>query len=167
MNAAAPLSWTVSPIAVDHPEAATVLHEYIDELASRYYGRPATPEEIAEALGDGADLREPKGTLLVARDGAVPVGCVGLRWQGVGLADSDAELTRMYVRKTARRGGAGARLVGAAEELARVRGAGVIRLNTRKDLVEAIGLYRSLGYRPVDPYGDDPYAEVWFAKSLG
>ncbi|GAA1150198.1 GNAT superfamily N-acetyltransferase [Kitasatospora gansuensis] len=163
----APLTWTVSLTAVDHPEAATVLYEYIDELASRYYGRQATSEEIVAALGDGADLREPRGALLVARDGAVPVGCVGLRWQGAGLADGDAELTRMFVRKAARRGGAGARLVGAAEELARACGAGRIRLNTRKDLVEAIALYGRLGYRPIDPYGDDPYAEVWLAKSLG
>ncbi|BFV59095.1 hypothetical protein KCMC57_up41990 [Kitasatospora sp. CMC57] len=163
----APLNWTVSPIAVNHPEAAAVLYEYVDELASRYYRRPATPAEIAATLGDGADLREPHGTLLLAWDGAVPVGCVGLRWQGAGLAEGDAELTRMFVRQAARRGGAGARLVGAAEELARARGAGLVRLNSRKDLVEALALYRRLGYQPVEPYGDDPYAEVWFAKALG
>ncbi|WP_405017624.1 GNAT family N-acetyltransferase [Kitasatospora sp. NBC_00070] len=163
----APLNWQISLTAVDHPDAATVLYEYVDELASRYYGRPATHPEITRVLGDGADLREPRGALLVARDGAEPVGCVGLRRQGAGLAEGEVELTRMYVRKAARRGGAGARLVGAAEELARMHGAGLVRLNSRKDLVEAIGLYRSLGYRPTDPYGDDPYAEVWFAKALG
>ncbi|MER5867724.1 GNAT family N-acetyltransferase [Kitasatospora sp. NPDC002040] len=161
-----PLNWTVTPTAVDHPDAATVLYEYLDELVSRYYGRPATSQEVTQELGDGADLREPQGVLLVARDAAGPVGCVGLHWRGAGLGAGEAELTRVYVRKAARRGGAGALLVGAAEELARERGVGTMRLNTRKDLVEAIALYRRLGYRPVDPYGDDPYAEVWFAKPL-
>lgn len=162
----APLHWTITPTSVDHPDAAKVLYEYLDELASRYYGRQATPQEIADALGDGADLVEPDGTLLVARDGLEPVGCVGLHWLGVGLGTDEAELTRVYVRKAARRGGAGARLVGVAEELAKERGVGRMRLNTRKDLVEAIALYHRLGYRQTDPYGDDPYAEVWFSKSL-
>ncbi|MFI5533484.1 GNAT family N-acetyltransferase [Kitasatospora sp. NPDC051853] len=157
-----PQGWSIAPVPVHHPVAAAVLNEYMDELVSRYYGRPAEPAEIAMGLGDGEDLVEPRGVLLVGRDGVGPVGCAGLRWLGGG----EAELTRVFVRRAARRGGGGARLVGAAEEFARGRGAGLVRLNTRKDLTEAIALYRHLGYEPTDPYGDDPYAEVWFAKWL-
>ncbi|MFJ8044897.1 GNAT family N-acetyltransferase [Kitasatospora sp. NPDC096147] len=158
-----PQGWTIEPTPVHDPLAAAVLYEYADELVSRYFGRPSAPEEIAMAEGDGADLVEPRGVLLLGRDPAgEPVGCVGVRW----LDGGEAELTRVFVRRAARRGGAGARLVGAAEDAARARGAGLVRLNTRLDLTEAIALYRRLGYEPTDPYGDDPYAEAWFAKRL-
>lgn len=150
------------PVPADHPDATTVLREYTDELISRYYDRPALESEIDTFAGDIADLFEPRGLLLVARAGTTPVGCTGIHW----LEDGAAELTRVYVRSTARQGGGGARLVAAAEETARGRGARRMLLNTRKDLTEAIALYTRLGYRPTEPYGDDPYAELWLARPL-
>jgi hypothetical protein len=27
-------------------------------------------------------------------------------------------------------------------------------------------MYRSAGYKPVDRYNDNPYAQAWFAKEL-
>ncbi|KJK58151.1 GNAT family N-acetyltransferase [Saccharothrix sp. ST-888] len=162
MDISAPLSWTVTATEVGHPDALLLRRAYSEELIRRYHDRPATESEIVEVTGDGVDVVEPSGVFLVARDGAMPVGCVGVRWLGDGVG----ELTRVFVRAEARRGGAGARLVGAAEEVARARGVSRMLLNTRKDLVEAIALYRRLGYRPTEPYGDDPYAEVWMTRVL-
>jgi ribosomal protein S18 acetylase RimI-like enzyme len=162
MSRPTPDTWTVTPTPVDHPEADALLHAYLDELISRYFGRPAEPAEIATELGDGDDLRGSRGFLLVARAGRTPVGCVGVRLPAPGTA----ELTRVYVAGTARRGGAGRRLVAAAEDAARAAGAHRMLLNTRKDLTEAIALYTRLGYRPTAPYGDDPYAELWLSKDL-
>ena len=42
-----------------------------------------------------------------------------------------------------------------------------LRLDTNKALVEAIAMYRSAGYKEVDPFNDEPYADHWFEKRLG
>ena len=41
-----------------------------------------------------------------------------------------------------------------------------VRLETNRVLDEAIGLYRSAGYREVVAFSDEPYAHHWFEKSL-
>jgi hypothetical protein len=63
---------TVMPPASD--AARQVLRAYFAEVASRYYGRPATGEEVAAAMREepSDDLTPPGGMLLVAvQDGAV------------------------------------------------------------------------------------------------
>ena len=45
-------------------------------------------------------------------------------------------------------------------------GARVVTLETNRALTEAIALYRSAGYREVDPFNDEPYAHHWFEKQL-
>ncbi|WP_263105193.1 GNAT family N-acetyltransferase [Kitasatospora sp. DSM 101779] len=162
MNVPAPDTWSIAPAPVGDPDCRAVLHAYLDELISRYYGRPAEETEIAHEVGDGTDLSGGRGVFLLARAGAAPVACAGVRW----LSADTGELTRVFVTRSARRGGAGRRLVGAAEETARSRGVTRMLLNTRRDLTEAIALYTRLGYRPTDPYGDDPYAEIWLSKEL-
>lgn len=162
MNVPPPETWSVAAEPVDHAASKSLLHDYLDELISRYFGRPAEEAEIAQEAGGSADLRDGRGTFLIARAGGTPVGCAGIRW----LDPHVGELTRVYVAGPARRGGAGRRLIGAAEEAARQHGARRMLLNTRKDLHEAIALYTGLGYRPTAPYGDDPYAEVWLSKDL-
>jgi ribosomal protein S18 acetylase RimI-like enzyme len=57
-------------------------------------------------------------------------------------------------------------LLGELEGHAAASGAHTIRLETNKSLVEAIGLYRSAGYREVDAFNDEPYAHHWFEKRL-
>jgi hypothetical protein len=42
----------------------------------------------------------------------------------------------------------------------------VVRLETSRSLSEAIGLYRSAGYREVPAFNDEPFAHHWFGKSL-
>jgi hypothetical protein len=41
-----------------------------------------------------------------------------------------------------------------------------VRLDTNGALTEAIALYRSAGYREVEPFNDNPYAHHWFEKPL-
>ena len=40
------------------------------------------------------------------------------------------------------------------------------RYEAPHSLDEAIGLYRSAGYREVAAFNDEPYAHHWFEKSL-
>ena len=72
----------------------------------------------------------------------------------------------MWVAESARGLGIGRRLLGELERRARPRGARVVRLETNGALTEAIGLYRSAGYREVDAFNDEPYAHHWFEKRL-
>ena len=76
-----------------------------------------------------------------------------------------AELKRMWVADAARGLGIGRRLLGELERRARRRRTHV-RLETNRALEEAIGLYRSAGYREVEAFNDEPYAHHWFEKPL-
>ena len=76
------------------------------------------------------------------------------------------ELTRMFVAPEARGEGAAALLLAEAERHARELGARVIRLNTRGDLVEARALYAKHGYAEIPKFGDDPFADHWFEKTV-
>jgi ribosomal protein S18 acetylase RimI-like enzyme len=61
----------------------------------------------------------------------------------------------------------GRRMLEALEAQARKLGLTTLRLETNHTLHEAIGLYRSGGFREVPPFNADPYAHHWFEKSLG
>ncbi|MFE3885827.1 GNAT family N-acetyltransferase [Streptomyces lydicus] len=166
--AALRLPWAVSAEPAGSPDAGALLREYYTEVADRYFalheGRRSTPQEIDEGVAEypSTDLTPPHGTLLVARQGEVAAGCVGVRM----LDARTAELKQMFVRADRRgRGGAGM-LLTAAERAAARLGAERIRLDTRRDLVEAVALYRRHGFVEIDPYHEDPYAEIFFEKRL-
>lgn len=153
---------TVTP--PDAQAARGVLWAYFGDVASRYYGRPASSEEIAAAMRDepSDDLRPPHGLLLLARRGGSVLGCAGLRV----LPGRVAEVTRVFVVPAARGQGLGSLLLQHLEERARGLGVSVLRLETRRDLTEARYLYARHGYRDVAPFSNGPYAECWLAKPL-
>ena len=158
------MTWTVASEPFDSAEAALLRWDYYDEVASRYWGRPATAEEIEDGLSDdGAELlTAPTGDFVVGRHGGRAAACAGLV-----LVDADtAELTRVFVRPDFRGTGGGGLLLAAVEERARALGRSRLRLDTRNDLVEARGLYAKHGYREVPAFNRGPYAEHWFAKEL-
>ena len=45
-------------------------------------------------------------------------------------------------------------------------GDSVARLETNAVLTEAMDLYRRSGYREVEPFNDEPFADHWFSKRL-
>jgi GNAT superfamily N-acetyltransferase len=154
----------IEPLAPDHPGAVAVLRAYMHEIAGRYNGRPMTEQEIDELQVEhpNDDLAPPTGLLLVAREGDDVLGCVGLRL----LEPKIAELTRMFVHADARGRGIASQLIGSVEQAARDLGATRMRLDTRRDLVEARALYPKHGYVEIDDYNGDYYADHWFEKSL-
>ncbi|MEV8311973.1 GNAT family N-acetyltransferase [Streptomyces flavidovirens] len=158
------MTWNVTPERYDTPGSTALRRDYYDEVAGRYWGRPATAREIDEGLtDDGAErLVPPTGEFLVGRYDGTAAACAGLR-----VMDPDtAELTRVYVRPAFRGTGGGALLLAATETAARELGAKRVRLDTRSDLVEARALYARHGYVEVPAFNQGPYAEHWFAKSL-
>jgi GNAT superfamily N-acetyltransferase len=162
------MSWTITPEAAGGEDAVALHRAYLDEVVSRYYGRPATREEVDEELAgmSAGELTPPHGVLLIARGrgskGATAAACAGVRL----LTPVIAELKRVWVRPEARRHGLGSRLLAAAEHAATGLGVATIRLDTRSDLVEARRLYARHGYAEIDRYHDDPYAEHFFEKRL-
>jgi DNA-binding MarR family transcriptional regulator/GNAT superfamily N-acetyltransferase len=147
---------TVDPAAAD---AQFCLGEYFAELGRRFDAGFDPALACAATL---ADFRPPTGTFLVATLRAEPVGCGALRFMGAGVA----EIKRMWVAESARGLGLGRRLLGELESLAAAGGAHTVRLETNRNLAEAISLYRSSGYEEVEPFNDEPYAHHWFAKQL-
>lgn len=144
--------------------ARRVLRAYFDEMASRYYGRPATEDEIAAAMREepSDDLVPPHGVFLVAHEDGSVLGCAGLRLR----PDRIGEVTRVFVVPAARRRGLGARLLSSLEDHGRRHGLSLLRLDTRRDLTEARRLYARHGYREVRPFSQGPYADHWFEKTL-
>lgn len=105
----------------------------------------------------------PRGELLIAEDLATkhPVGCVAVRPMS---APGMCEMKRMYVRQIARGTGLGRRLAIQILEVARKRGYRVMRLDTLGRLVPAITLYRSLGFRDIPAYYDNPIPGVVYLE---
>jgi len=142
-----------------HPDARLCLQAYFSELAGRFE-RGFDPAQSISA--DDQELTLPAGVLVVARLHGTPVGCGGLKFHG----REPAEIKRMWVAPEARGLGLGRRLLDELESRAAARDVTVLRLETNAALTEAIGLYRSAGYREVDAFSDEPYAHHWFEKWL-
>jgi putative acetyltransferase len=110
------------------------------------------------------EMAEPHTTVFVARDDGVAVGCGALRRHAADLG----EVKRLYVRPEARKGGVGARILGAIEALARREGASLLVLETGHRHDAAGRLYERAGFRrrgPVLDYPDSP-CSVFYEKPL-
>ncbi|WP_405781141.1 GNAT family N-acetyltransferase [Streptomyces sp. NBC_00859] len=158
------MTWIVAPEPFDSADAYALRRSYYDEVASRYWRRAATEQEIDEGLADDGveQLSFPTGEFLVGRHGGGPASCGGV----LLLDATTAELTRVYTRPGKRGTGGGALLLAGLEDAARKLGATRMVLNTRLDLVEARGLYVRHGYREIPAYTTGPYMEIWYGKDL-
>lgn len=134
-------SLLVDEEAPDQPDVIRLL-EARDALLGGLY-----PPESCHRL-DLAALLRPEVTFLVARRG-VAVGCGAVVRQG----DREGEIKSMFVDEAARGTGAGRALLAAVEERARAQGLTVLRLETGIHQQAALGLYRSAGYREIEPFG--------------
>jgi ribosomal protein S18 acetylase RimI-like enzyme len=149
----------IREVAPAEEGAQQCLHAYEAELDERF----DTGFDVDAALPLPADeLRAPVGCFLVAyRDGAA-VGCGGLKLHGTG----PAEIKRVWVDPSARGLGLARRLLDELEDRARAAGAPAVRLDTNRTLVEAIAMYRKLGYVEIAPFNQEPFAHHWFEKVL-
>ena len=145
--------------------AATVSLREVDPtgpLAARAVGHYLA--ELDDRFPDGFDpgTPAPLDTFTVATSDGAPVACGGLQ----EIAPGVDEVKRMWVDPAWRGAGLGSRLLRHLEDAARGRGRGVVRLDTNQALTEAIAMYERAGYRRIERYNDNPYAEVFFAKTL-
>jgi GNAT superfamily N-acetyltransferase len=145
---------------LDDSDAVRLTGASISEIDRRHGGDPGSgapprPEEF----------EPPDGVFLVVCVDGEAVGCGGL----CRLDGETAEVRRMYVAPERRGLGLSKTVLAELEAFAREAGYCEIKLETGNKQAEALGLYRSAGYREIPcygPYVDDPKS-VCFAKTLG
>jgi len=121
-------------------------------------------QELASLPGEYAP---PGGQVLLALIDGMPAGCVAQRPFGLDAC----EMKRLYVRPSARGVGAGRLLAERIVAGARQRGYARMLLDTVPQMTAAIALYRSLGFREIPPYRENPipgalYFELHLAASF-
>jgi ribosomal protein S18 acetylase RimI-like enzyme len=104
----------------------------------------------------------PGGCLFLAYKDEEPAGCVAVR----KITDDICELKRMYVRPAFRHHGVGKQLALTAIEAARDIGYHRMRLDTLPDMLEAITLYRSLGFITIPSYRFNPVPGTLFMELI-
>ncbi|WP_309623801.1 GNAT family N-acetyltransferase [Novosphingobium sp.] len=141
------------------PAALACLAQYYAELDARFAGGFKV---ALSADPDTADLVRPRGCFLVAFDGDTPVGCAALKGTDKGYG----EVKRMWIAGNTRGTGLARHLMERIETVARELGMTLLRLDTNRALADAIAIYRHWGWREISRFNDDPYAEVFFERSL-
>ncbi|GAB3428817.1 GNAT family N-acetyltransferase [Flindersiella endophytica] len=145
-------------VPYDHPDAVRLIAEVQQEYVIRYGGVDRTPT-------DPAEFAPPEGRFVVGYLDGTPVACGGWRVSGSGIA----EVKRMYVTPAARGRGYARVLLAELERTIADAGLRRVILETGLAQPEAIGLYTSAGYTPIESFGihrDSPNSRC-FAKAVG
>ena len=115
-------------------------------------------KELADLPGDYAT---PNGRLLLAYDDNESAGCVALR----KIDDGVCEMKRLFVRDKFRGQGLGRSLIDAIISEAKDIGYKRMRLDTLPPKMnDAIALYRSFGFKEIEPYYQNPVPGAMFME---
>jgi GNAT superfamily N-acetyltransferase len=135
-----------------------VVRELENRVQAEYVVRYGGPD--ASAI-DGTQFEPPGGLFLVAWDGGGPVACGGFRLHD----ERTVEVKRMYVPPEHRGHGYARAVLAGLESRARDAGYAQVILETGDAQPEAIALYESTGYVPVEPFGH--YRDSPRSRSFG
>lgn len=113
-------------------------------------------QELQELPGKYAP---PDGILLLAIQNETGVGCGALRRFGP-VEMKTCEMKRLYVKPSARGLGVGRKIAEELIQFGKQYGYQSMVLDTLERLTEAKALYRSLGFRQIDSYYDNPLEDV-------
>lgn len=114
-----------------------------------------------ELAGLPGDYSPPNGRLWLAMENDQLAGCVALRKIGEGTG----EMKRLYVRPEFRGRGLGRRLTETVITAARDLGHQRLRLDTLPGRMDqAIAMYRSLGFRDIERYYNNPYEDAAYME---
>jgi GNAT superfamily N-acetyltransferase len=150
----------------DNQTAGALIREYLEGLNGRVqrdYGIEFDVEAmVASDLSDPEKFHPPEGRFYLAQYGGdtAGVGCLKKLEEEVG------EIQRMYVPPTFRGKGVGRAILNRLIEDARLIGYRRLKLESLKFLEVAHSLYRSVGFREIDPYSDNSMKSYQDAKTL-
>ena len=156
------LTASMISVGVESPRSAAgrwCLEQYFHELNERF---DAGFDPARSSIPDAGEMGPPSGLFLIARLRGDPVGCGGLLFHDAEPPD----IKRMWVAPAVRGLGLGRRILRELEDSARASGATAVRLDTNRNLTQAIAMYRSSGYEEIPRYNDEAYAHHWFEKRL-
>lgn len=145
------------PAPPDDPESKACLASYVGELETRF--EAGFDAEKSRPSGPAAQMPL---TFLLARTEGRTVGCGAL----YDLDAETGEIKRMWVAPDARGLGVARRLLANLEAEARSAGKRRLVLDTNRTLTEAMALYEKSGFRRIERYNDNPYADFWYEKLL-
>jgi GNAT superfamily N-acetyltransferase len=131
---------------------ALVQQEYVER-----YGGPD------ETVLDAAEFTAPHGAFFVGYLDGTAVVCGG--WRSLPEWPGTAEIKRMFVAPSYRRRGLARVLLQHIEDAVRAAGFQHLWLETGVNQPEAMALYRSSGYNPIDGYGH--YKDAPLARPMG
>jgi putative acetyltransferase len=115
-------------------------------------------QELANLPGD---YKPPDGRLLLCEHDGLVAGCIALRKLESGVC----EIKRLYVRPAFRGKGLGKFLVKTIIHEAREIGYERMRLDTLPGRMDdAIALYRSMGFKEIEPYYQNPAPETLYME---
>ncbi|RKT57106.1 GNAT family N-acetyltransferase [Saccharothrix australiensis] len=135
--------------AYGHPDAVRLIARLQQVFVVRYGDEDVTPV-------DPAQFAAPRGHFVVGYLDREPVACGGWRAHDVAvdsIRPGDAEIKRMYTVDSVRGKGFARVVLAGLESAARAAGRTRMVLETGTRQPEAIGLYESSGYRPIDNFG--------------
>ncbi|HST67900.1 MAG TPA: GNAT family N-acetyltransferase [Mycobacteriales bacterium] len=139
---------------LDDPVVKDLIELIQGEYVVRYGGRDEAPI-------DAAEFAPPRGLFLLAWLDGTAAGCGG--WRDLG--DGRAEIKRMFTVAGFRNRGVARAVLAELERTAAAAGIGEIVLETGSVQPEAIALYRSTGYEPIEGFGY--YAGAPLSRAFG
>jgi putative acetyltransferase len=124
----------------DFIELCRLLDDYLNELAGGEENRSQYIQyNTLQAIHD----------VVIAYDNDIPAGCAGFKRYN---ADT-AEVKRVFVKKKYRGQGIAKQLINSLEIRAKEKGYGKLVLETGRQLTEANGLYKKIGFMTIPNYG--------------
>lgn len=137
--------------------------EWLNERIQREYGMAFDVAAMVRSdLADRRKFHPPHGRFYLAQYGeeVAGVGCLKK------LTDEAAEIQRMYVLPAFRGKGIGRAMAMRLIEEARAIGYRQLKLESLEFLNAAHALYRSLGFREIDPYADNSMESYQASEQL-
>ena len=142
------------------PDLAAAFKALNEAWITRFFRLEPKDEEV---LADPeATIIAPGGHIVFVLEAGEAVGCCAL----MAMRDGGFEVAKMAVAEAHQGRGLGRVLMAACVERARAAGAPRLYLETNSGLAPALGLYRSFGFRDVEPAEPSPYARADVAMEL-
>ncbi len=145
--------------------ARTLMIEYRDSIST-----PLTFQGFdAEMAALPGKYTSPRGVILLGyldHAATLPSGVIAFRELDANPHRPICEMKRLYVNPAARRVGMGRLLCNELITIARAANYAAMRLDTDEYMLPAQSLYKSLGFKSISKYNDDPIPNTLFYELI-